>query len=163
MTVTDFPALIKLLSAGDIEFIVIGGVAATIHGSAHITVDLDVLYRRSAENIQKLAAALGPIHPYLRGAPEGLPFRLDTATIARGLNFTLETSLGDLDLLGEVAGGPAYENVLPASETTTLEDLTFRCVSLRRLIALKRAAGRPKDLNVLAELEALLEERERSD
>ena len=161
MTATDFPALITLLSAAGIEFIVVGGVAATIHGSAHITVDLDVLYRRSAENIQKLAEALGPIHPYLRGAPEGLPFRLDAATIERGLNFTLDTSLGDLDLLGEIAGGPTYELVLPETETTTLEGLSFRCVSLRRLIALKRAAGRPKDLNVIAELEALLEERER--
>ena len=163
MTATDFPALIKLLAAGEVEFIVIGGVAATIHGSAHITVDLDVLYRRSADNIHKLAEALGPIHPYLRGAPGGLPFHLDAATIARGLNFTLETSLGDLDVLGEVAGGPAYEDVLPETETTSLEGLVFRCVSLRRLIALKRAAGRPKDLNVIAELEALLEERDRSE
>ena len=64
MTEADFPALITRLSAGQVEFIVIGGVAATIHGSAHITVDLDVLYRRSADNIQHLAAALAPIQPY---------------------------------------------------------------------------------------------------
>lgn len=161
MTATDFPALIRVLSAAGVEFIVIGGVAATIHGSAHITVDLDVLYRRTPENLERLAAALQPVHPYLRGAVEGLPFRLDVATIARGLNFTLATTLGDLDLLGEVAGGGTYDRLLPEAETTTLEGLEFHCVSLRRLIALKRAAGRPKDLTIIAELEALLEERER--
>ena len=163
MTDTDFPALITLLTEGGVEFIIIGGVAATIHGSAHITVDLDLLYRRTPENIENLAAALAPIRPYLRGAPEGLPFRLDAATMHRGLNFTLQTTLGDLDLLGEVAGGGTYDRVLPEAETALLDGRQFRCVSLRRLIAMKRAAGRPKDLNVIAELEALLEERERDE
>jgi len=163
VTDTDFPALITLLTEGGVEFIIIGGVAATIHGSAHITVDLDLLYRRTPENIENLAAALAPIRPYLRGAPEGLPFRLDAATMHRGLNFTLQTTLGDLDLLGEVAGGGTYDRVLPEAETALLDGRQFRCVSLRRLIAMKRAAGRPKDLNVIAELEALLEERERDE
>lgn len=161
MTVTDFPAAIALLSAGGVEFVVVGGVAATIHGSAHITVDLDVVYRRTPENIERLAATLAPIRPYLRGAPAGLPFHLDAATIRRGLNFTLETDLGDLDLLGEVAGGGSYEQLLQDAITGTIEGKEFRCVSLRRLIVLKRAAGRRKDLNILAELEALLEEQER--
>jgi predicted nucleotidyltransferase len=161
VTVTDFPAAIRLLSTGGVRFIVIGGVAAAIHGSAHITFDLDVLYSRTPENISALANALAPIRPYLRGAPQGLPFHLDGPTITRGLNFTLETTLGDLDLLGEVTGGGTYEQVLPDSMTGTIDDVEFRCVSLRRLIIMKRAAGRRKDLNVIAELEALLEEQER--
>lgn len=160
MTGIDFPAAIRLLAAGGVEFIVIGGVAATIHGSAHITYDLDILYRRTADNIERLAATLEPIRPYLRGAPEGLPFHLDAATITRGLNFTLETALGDLDLLGEVTGGGTYENLRGETITGTLDNLEFHCVSLRRLIVLKRAAGRRKDLNIIAELEALLEEQE---
>jgi len=163
VTATDSPALITLLTEGRVEFIVIGGVAATIHGSAHITVDLDLLYRRTPENIERLAAVLAPIQPYLRGAPEGLPFQFDAATIHRGLNFTLQTTLGDLDLLGEVAGAGTYDSVLPDSETALLDGRQFHCVSLRRLITMKRAAGRPKDLNVIAELEALLEERERDE
>jgi len=126
-------------------------------------VDLDLLYRRTPGNVERLAAALVPIRPNLRGAPEGLPFRFDAATIHRGLNFTLQTTLGDLDLLGEVTGGGTYDMVLPEAETALLEEHRFRCVSLRRLIAMKRAAGRPKDLNVIAELEALLEERERDE
>jgi predicted nucleotidyltransferase len=160
VTATDFPALIKLLSTTGVEFIVIGGVAAALHGSAHVTFDLDVLYRRTPENMKKVASALQDVRPYLRGAPEGLPFRLDADTIARGVNFTLATTLGDLDLLGEVAGGGTYDRVLPESDVVTLAGREFHCVSLRRLIALKRAAGRPKDLAVIAELEALLEERE---
>ena len=77
------------------------------------------------------------------------------------MNFTLTTTLGDLDLLGEVAGGGTYDALVDEAETAVLDGLTVRCVSLRRLIALKRAAGRPKDLDALAGLEALLEERER--
>lgn len=158
---TDVPALIERLAAGGVEFIVIGGVAAAVHGSAHITFDLDILYQRTPDNIQRLAAAIEPLQPYLRGAPEGLPFRFDAATIARGLNFTLTTTLGAIDLLGEVAGGGNYDALAMESETALIGGRTIRCVTLRRLIALKRAAGRPKDLIVLGELEALLDERER--
>lgn len=161
MTATDFPGLIRVLATGGVEFIVIGGVAANIHGSAHLTFDLDVLYRRTPENLTRVAATLAPLAPYLRGVPAGLPFQLDAATLARGLNFTLSTTLGDLDLLGEVAGGGTYEALADEAETATLDGRIVQCVSLRRLIALKRAAGRPKDLDALAGLEALLEERER--
>lgn len=163
MTVVDLPAVIKLLSEGRVEFIVIGGIAATVHGSAHMTYDLDLVYRRTPENIERLAATLAPIRPYLRGAPEGLPFRLDPATIRRGLNFTLQTTLGDLDLFGEVTGGGTYEQLLRDTEPAILDGFSFNTVSLRRLIILKRAAGRRKDLNVIAELEALLEEQDRSE
>ena len=161
-TPTKFRDLVGLLSAGYVEFILLGGVAAVLHGSAHLTFDLDILYRRTPDNLDKLARALQSIHPYLRGAPPGLPFTLDADTLARGLNFTLTTRLGDLDLLGEVVGGGTYDALVGESVLATLEGHEVRCVSLRRLIALKRAAGRPKDLDMLAGLEALLEERERS-
>jgi predicted nucleotidyltransferase len=161
VTATDFPGLIQLLSKGGVEFIVIGGVAGVIHGSAHLTFDLDVLYRRTPENMVRIADALSPIKPYLRGAPPGLPFQLDAATLARGLNFTLTTSLGDLDLFAEVAGGGTYDALHDEAETLELEGPPVKCVSLRRLIALKRAAGRGKDRDALAGLEALLEERDR--
>jgi hypothetical protein len=92
MTATDVTGLITTLARARVEFIVIGGVAAAIHGSAHVTFDLDVLYRRTSDNIHRLALALEPLSPYLRGAPAGLPFRFDETTIARGLNFTLMSS-----------------------------------------------------------------------
>jgi hypothetical protein len=158
--VTDFARLLAALTRADVEFIIIGGFAATAHGSAHVTVDLDIVYRRTPENIARLAGALKPLGPYLRGAPSGLPFEFDADTIERGLNFTLVTAAGDLDVLGEVAGGGTYEALLPRSELRELFALECRFVNLETLIHLKRAAGRPKDLERIAELEALREERE---
>lgn len=156
---TDFERLLTELTQGGVEFIVIGGFAATAHGSAHLTVDLDAVYRRTADNIDRLARALEPLQPYLRGAPAGLPFRFDVDTIRQGLNFTLATQAGDLDLLGEATGGGTYDALLPHSEVRQIADLECRFVDLQTLIRLKRAAGRPKDLERIAELEALLQER----
>lgn len=156
---TDFERLLTVLTQEGVEFIVIGGFAATAHGSAHITVDLDVVYGRTAANIDRLARALQPLQPYLRGAPRGLPFRFDGDTIHQGLNFTLVTLAGDLDLLGEATGGGTYEALLPHSEVRDIAGLECRFVNLQTLIRLKRAAGRPKDLERIAELEALRQER----
>ena len=156
---TDFAALLRALLSANVEFILVGGVAGNLHGAARATYDVDVLYRRSAENLDRLVAALAPLRPYLRGAPAGLPFRFDADTLRRGLNFTLTTTLGDLDLLGEVAGAGAYDDLQPASEEIALFGLTCRSATLDALIRMKRAAGRPKDLEALAELEALREER----
>src|SRR5437870_3765296 len=156
---TDFEKALATLTGGGVEFIVIGGVAGTLHGSAFITQDLDVVYARSRENIHRLAAALQPHEPYLRGAPEGLPFHWDERTIRNGLNFTLTTSFGDLDLLGEATGGGAYEDLLPHSCEVSGFGVRFRLLNLDKLIVLKRAAGRPKDLVVVAELQGILEKR----
>jgi predicted nucleotidyltransferase len=154
---TDYRRVLSCLADGGVEFILIGGYAAVLHGSARFTQDIDVVYRRSAENLRRLARALAPFNPYPRGAPPGLPFRWDERTLEQGLNFTLQTELGEVDLLGEVAGGN-YENLLPDSEELDLGGARLRVVSLRRLIALKRAAGRPRDFDAIAELEALAEE-----
>jgi len=157
---TDFAGLLRRLLEADVEFILVGGVAAIVHGSARATFDVDVVYRRSPENIARLVQALAPLNPYLRGAPPGLPFTFDADTIRRGLNFTLETTFGDLDLLGEVTGGGTYEEIVPNCMTVDLFGFSCRAVTLETLVHLKRAAGRPKDLEIIAELEALLDERE---
>jgi len=160
---TDFKALLRALAEGGVEFILIGGVAGTVHGATRLTLDVDVVYRRSSENLRRLVLALTPYHPYLRGAPPGLPFRLDVATIERGLNFTLTTDIGDLDLLGEIVGGGRYEDLLPHSVDIHVFGVDCRCLTLDRLIEVKRAAGRPKDFDAIAELEAIREERLRDD
>ncbi|HEY6168267.1 MAG TPA: hypothetical protein VI454_09530 [Verrucomicrobiae bacterium] len=159
MTETRFDQILKLLNSGGIRCIVIGGVAAMGHGNTRATFDVDVVYSRDRENIRKLADLLGPHHAYLRGAPEGLPFTWDEKTIRMGLNFTLTTDLGDLDLLGEVVGAGNYDQLLPHSEEMVLFGVPCRVATLDRLIQMKRAAGRPKDMLVLAELQALAEER----
>ena len=156
---TEFAKLLPVLVQGKVDFILIGGVAAVLHGSARVTYDIDVVYTRTPLNFRNLVTALKPYAPYLRGAPPGLPFTLDERSLRSGLNFTLTTKLGDLDLLGEVVGGGGYRDLLSSSQSVEAFGVQFRCVDLRTLIRLKRAAGRPKDLEAIAELEALLEEQ----
>ena len=151
--------VMRLMQQHQVRCVVIGGWAAILHGVARSTNDVDLVYARDPENSKRLVAALSPHQPYLRGAPPGLPFRWDERTIQSGLNFTLTTTLGDLDLLGEVAGGGTYEQLLPFTEELAAFGTTCRVVTLERLIQLKRAAGRPRDLEAIAELQALLEER----
>ena len=158
---TNFPRLLEALVNGGVEFVIIGGMAATAHGSAHVTVDLDIVYHRTSDNIIRLANSLEPLQPYLRGAPKGLPFRFDVETIKRGLNFTLVTTHGDLDVLGEATGGGTYDALVAHSEIRGLLGFEIRIVDLETLIHLKRAAGRPKDLERIAELQAIAEERNR--
>jgi hypothetical protein len=153
---TDYRRALDVLRSGSVRFIVIGGAAATAHGSTQLTNDLDVVYARSSEDIQRLGSALAPHAPYLRGVPPGLPFKFDAATIKRGLNFTLDTDFGPLDLLGEATGGGTYDALFPHTVTLDLFGGPVLCVDLPTLIRLKRAAGRAKDILALAELEAIL-------
>jgi predicted nucleotidyltransferase len=158
----DFERILTSLRKADVSFVIIGGVAATIHGSARLTSDVDIVYERSIPNIERLVSALAPMKPYLRGAPPGLPFRFDVETVRRGLNFTLSTEAGAIDALGEITGIGGYDAALAVSEDVSLFGLVFRCLSLEALIASKRAVGRPKDLEVVAELELISQERSRS-
>jgi predicted nucleotidyltransferase len=158
MTV-DFRALISLLAGAGVEFIIVGGAAATAHGSARLTLDLDIVYRRTPANITRLVRSLAPHQPYPRGAPPGLPFAWDEHTVSNGLNFTLTTALGALDLLAEITGGGGYDELLPHSERLELYGVECLCLGLQRLVHVKRAAGRPKDFEAIAELEAIVEER----
>ncbi len=157
---TEFDKLITLLVSSGVRFIVIGGAAATAHGSARLTEDLDIVYQRTKENISALVKTIAPYQPYLRGAPPGLPFLWDEETISNGLNFTLITTLGALDLLGHVTGGGTYEDLLKDSVSLELFGIECKVLGLRRLIEVKRAAGRVRDLEVVAELEALSDETE---
>ncbi len=152
---THLDGIVQLLFAGGIDSILIGGIAAAAHGSPRVTQDVDIVYCRSADNLERIAATLAPVHPYLRGAPPGLPFRLDAATLMSGLNFTLTTDLGPLDLLGEVAGGGRYDDLKTHSIEAEVFGVKCRVLDLETLIATKRAAGRPKDFEAIAELELL--------
>ena len=100
---------------------------------------------------------------YLRGAPPGLPFRWDSPTVQRGLNFTLVTQLGDIDLLGEIVGGGGYDALLTSATVVRVFGIECHCLNLDRLIEVKRAAGRPKDFEAIAELETIRDQRQRGD
>jgi hypothetical protein len=156
---TDFAALLACLVDASVDFILVGGAAATAHGASRLTVDVDIVYERSEQNLRRLAAALAPHNPYLRGAPPGLPFTLDLATLRNGLNFTLVTALGDLDLLGEIVGGGGHSALLPYCIELHVFGRAVKCLGLRKLIEVKRAAGRPKDFEAIAELEVIAAEQ----
>ena len=110
-------APLRLLGEYGVDCVIVGGVAAAIHGSSLLTNDLDVCYSRDPANLRRLAQALQSVNARLRNAPEGLPFILDHETLKRGLNFTFATDIGDLDLLGGVRGLGEYEVVLAGSLT----------------------------------------------
>lgn len=159
----DVERQIELISEFHIDCVLVGGVAATVHGSSIPTQDLDICYSRDNANLTKLINALRAAHATLRGAPKDLPFILDEETLRRGLNFTFDTDAGKLDLLGEVLGVGGYNDCIEHADEAEIFGSRHRVLSLEKLIAAKRAAGRPKDLLALVELEAILEHRRASE
>jgi predicted nucleotidyltransferase len=154
---TDFGRLLAALASHQVEFVIIGGLAVITHGHVRATADVDVCYARSPENHRRLVAALAPLHPRLRGAPPELPFVWDERTLKNGLNFTLTTDLGDIDLLGEVTGVGGYANLALSAEELDLYGQRLRLIDLDTLITAKAATGRAKDL---LDLEALRQLRQ---
>jgi predicted nucleotidyltransferase len=154
----NFQAALKAFIEKRVNFVVVGGYAATLYGSGYLTSDLDICYDRTSENIERLVAALKPYHPHLRGAPPDLPFIFDVKTVSQGMNFTLQTDIGDLDLLGHMDGIGQFPEVARDAVSISTYGMECRVVSLDALIRSKRAACRAKDLNLLPELEALKEE-----
>ncbi|MGH3023429.1 MAG: hypothetical protein ACRDNI_07215 [Gaiellaceae bacterium] len=138
------PVLQRFAEAG-VDFVVIGGVAGGIHGSSFGTFDVDLAYSREAENLEKITAVLRSLGATLRGAPADVPFLLDAQTLKAGANFTFTTELGSIDLLGDPAGAPPYEKLRAAAMVIRVRGHEVRVASLDHLIAMKEAAGRPKD------------------
>lgn len=150
--IPDYKALIDALVDHDVDFVIVGAIALVLHGSPRVTRDLDICYSREPDNLARVAAALAPVHPTLRGAPAGLPFRLDVPTLKAGLNFMMTTSAGDIDLLGELSGIGDYAVAHRLSVPMTVYGRSVRVLSLDGLERAKRAAGRLKDLADLAEI-----------
>ena len=147
---TNFRTILLALFAEQVEFVVVGGVALIARGAPRTTEDIDICYRRDEGNLNRLARALSPFRPYLRGAPPGLPFELDQQTLAAGLNFTLTTTVGDVDLLGDISGLGGFEQVKAASSPVALYGGQVDVLELDGLERAKKAAGRIKDLADLA-------------
>jgi len=148
-------AFAELLARHGVEFVVIGGQAAVLHGSPLPTFDVDLCYQRTAVNLERLANALQEIHPTLRGAPPDLPFRLDARSLAPGSNFTFDTDLGPLDLLGWLEPLGTYEHVIQNAEQIDLGSVVVSVIGLDDLITIKRHINRPKDQVAALQLEAL--------
>lgn len=160
MSENNYVTLLRLLSDAEVEYILVGALAAAAHGATRLTEDLDVVYRRTPENVDRLYAAVDELHPRIRfDVPEAAD-EWNREDLHRGLNFVLMTDLGALDLLGHIIGGGGYEDLLPHTIVLDAFGIQLKCLNLQRIIDVKRAAGRPKDLAALDELEALREEQQ---
>jgi predicted nucleotidyltransferase len=148
-------ALLRQLVEGDVDFVIVGGVAAVAHGSAAFTQDLDISYAPDAENLDRLGAVLVGLEARLRGVTDDVPFVPDGRTLRRTRVLTLETPIGLLDLLAQPDGAPIYDQLRAHAVAVELAGVTVRVASLEDLIAMKKAAGRPKDLVAVEELEAI--------
>ncbi len=153
----DIEKAIVAMASNDVDFVVIGGVALSIHATAYITFDIDFAYSRSRDNLERIATALAPFSPRPRGFPPELPFIWDASTLSNGSVFTLDTSIGDIDLLSEVKGLGDFSDVLASSEKFQLWGFSVNVLSVDGLIAAKKAAGREKDIPGLKHLEAIRE------
>jgi len=152
----------EVLLRHGVEFIVVGGQAELLHGSSRVTYDIDFCYRRTRENLVRLAEALVELKPTLRGAPPGLPFRLDAEALALGSNYTFRTALGDLDLLGYLEPFGDFEAIANRAITLSVGELELRVIHLDDLIAIKQHIGRPKDQLSLMHLLAIRKTRSES-
>ncbi|MEP7008986.1 MAG: DUF6036 family nucleotidyltransferase [Acidobacteriota bacterium] len=157
--------ILRVLDRHGVEYVVIGGIAATLHGSILSTSDLDICPARNPENLVRLASALKEIVAKIRiaDAPEGLPFGFDAGLLARMDLLNLVTRYGDFDLSFTPAGTTGYEDLVSGAIQVDLEAVIVPVASLEDVIRSKRAAGRPKDLQALPTLENLLEEIRRRE
>jgi len=154
--------LLELLDRHAVDFIVVGGIAGIVHGSAHPTFDFDVVYARDEKNLQRMAAALTELGVTLRGALPDLPFQPDARTLAAGCNFTFVSEFGSFDILGDAAGMRDYAAMRADAKLKDLWGFSVHVASMDDLIRMKRAAGRPKDKAMAEELIALIENQRRS-
>jgi hypothetical protein len=148
-------ALLARLVEGGVDFVVVGGLAAVLHGSAAITRDLDITYAPDAENLERLGQVLVALGARLRGVTDDVPFVPDGRTLRHTRVLTLATPDGSLDLLAQPDGSPAYTVLRERARRDRLDGIDVFVASLEDLIAMKKAAGRPKDLVAVEELEAI--------
>lgn len=152
---TDLTTLLYRLAASNVQFILVGGLAAVIQGAAIATFDVDIVHQRSAENVDRLMVFLDAIHAFFRGRPD--PPLPPSRSVLLGPGHSLfTTQLGPLDVLGAIEGGRGYEELLPDTLTIPIEGYSLHVLSLETLIQLKRSSTHPKDKLRLPILEAVL-------
>lgn len=146
------PILQRLVARG-VDFVVVGGIAVVLHGSARLTQGLDISFASDDTNLEQLGAVLIELGAKLRGVDE--PFVPDARTLRRASILCLETDLGVIELLAQPDGAPPYGELRARADRFSLGDFAVLVASIEDLIAMKRAAGRNKDLADIDELEAI--------
>jgi len=157
-TQADQESLIDALVAGGVEFIVVGGIAAVLHGAPISTRDLDIVHARDAENVERLLSVLDQLAARVRDLA-GRDLRPSKSALLGTGQSLLTTRLGPLDCLGALHDGRDFNALVGHTCELSDDSLTIRVLDLRTLIAVKTEAGRPRDLLVVPLLEALLDEQ----
>jgi hypothetical protein len=147
--------LLRRLTAGGVDFVVIGGIAMVILGSARLTRDLDIVFAPDEANLDALGRVLVGLDARLRGVEEAIPFVPDGRTLRNIVLLTMETSCGWLDIHRTVDGAPNYETLRRRAERVDLGEFFVLVASPDDLVGMKRAAGRTQDLADIEELEAI--------
>jgi hypothetical protein len=150
--------LFRLADEG-VDFIGVGMVSAILQGVPLTTMDLDIVHRRTPENVERLLRVLTDLDAVARNDPRRLRPN-ETHLLGPG-HVLLRTRFGDFDCLGAIDGGRSYADLLPASIPIEFEGRTFRFLHLREVLAIKKRAGRPKDLAAIPYIESTLDEIER--
>jgi hypothetical protein len=153
----DALGLLRELTSRGVDFVVIGGIAAVLHGSARVTQDLDVQYATDPANLDALGGALVALEARLADVGDDLPFVADGRTLRRVSMLTLETCRGRLDVLSAPPGAPPYDELRARAERYDVGGFFVLVASLDDLVRMKRAGRRPKDLADVAELETIRE------
>lgn len=138
--------LLRTLTDGGVDFVVVGGVAVVVQALPRYTKDLDITYATVTANLEALGAVLAVIGARLRGVDENLPFVADARTLRQTRILSLETAQGALDLLVDPPGAPPYDTLRHRADSIDLDGATVAVASIDDLIAMKRAAGRPQDV-----------------
>jgi hypothetical protein len=152
--------ILRTLHAHEVDFVVVGGMAAVIGGAPVVTRDVDVLRARSPENIQSWLAALSDLDAIFRGDSRRL--RPNASHLEGPGHLLLETRYGVLDVLGTIEDSTTYDDVVPATELVDLGGFSVRVLTLERLLEVKKKLSRPKDQLMALQIEATLDERRKS-
>jgi hypothetical protein len=155
--------LFRVLAAHRVDYVLIGGMAAVLHGSPAATGDADIVPARTADNLARLAAALTDLHARIRSLaePDGLAFEPHPELLSSMAMLNLTTRCGDLDLTVMPSGTGGYDELLPGAIRFDIDGIEVAVASLDDVIRSKRAADRPKDRAMLPLLEALRDEIDR--
>ena len=152
--------ILEVLAAHRVDYIMIGGLAAAIHGSDLVTGDLDITPATDDENLARLSSALDELDARIRtvDAPDGVPFAHDATSLARAAVWNLVTNAGDLDLAMMPTGTQGYEDLRRDAIAIAILGVPTRVAALADVIRSKEAAGREKDRAALPMLRRLQDE-----
>jgi hypothetical protein len=165
--VADFDprAIFDTLDRHEVRYVLIGGLAAILHGAGHVTTDVDVVPQDARENLERLSRALKELHARIRvsGEPDGIPFDHSGESLARNRIWNMQTDHGDLDITFEPSGTRGYEDLQRDAVVMHLRTGDVTVASLADVVRSKEAADRPRDRAVLPGLRALLSRQRRTE